>query len=82
MSYGSMDNGQIDRETYGLLVQLARQKFGTKVEIVGMKLANRRTDYAVFLATKKCGVSAPGFRHGGETPPVRRRKSLGIDTFY
>ena len=51
MSYGSMDNGQIDRETYGLLVQLARQKFGTKVEIVGMKLANRRTDYAVFLAT-------------------------------
>ena len=22
---------------------------------------------------QKCGVSAPGFRHGGETPPARRR---------
>lgn len=46
-----MDNDLIDQETCGLLVQLVRQKFGTKVEIVGMKLANRRTDYAVFLAT-------------------------------
>ena len=51
MSHGNMDNDLIDQETCGLLVQLVRQKFGTKVEIVGMKLANRRTDYAVFLAT-------------------------------
>jgi hypothetical protein len=24
-------------------------------------------------AYQKCGVSAPGFRQGGETPPARRR---------
>jgi hypothetical protein len=29
----------------------------------------------VYVLYQKCGVSAPGFRHGGETPPARRRYS-------
>jgi Phosphotransferase enzyme family len=44
-----MDNDLLDQETYGLLLQLLRRKFGSNVELVDTKVVNRHTDYVVLI---------------------------------
>jgi aminoglycoside phosphotransferase (APT) family kinase protein len=46
---GEMDNDLLDQETYGLLLQLLRRKFGSNVELVDTKVVNRHTDYVVLI---------------------------------
>jgi hypothetical protein len=50
MSHSNMVNDLLDREAHGLLLQLLRQTFGSKVELIDTKVANRHKDYVVLIA--------------------------------
>jgi Ser/Thr protein kinase RdoA (MazF antagonist) len=51
MSHSNVVGDLLDRETRGLLLQLLRRTFGSKVELVDTKVVNRHTDYVVLIAT-------------------------------